>query len=356
MDKMNAFFKRMMGLISNDIGIDLGTANTLVYVPGKGVVINEPSVVAVNEKTGRVVAVGSEAKQMIGRTPKHINAIRPLVDGVISDFEVTEEMISYLVNRAEEGNKKLLGPRVVVGVPSGVTNVETRAVRDATLNAGAREVYIVEEPMAAAIGIKLPVNGPAGNMIIDIGGGTTDIAVISLGGIVRSKNLKVAGDKLNQDISNYIRSEFKILVGERTAEDIKIALGNMIESDEVLEAPLRGRDLVTGLPREVILTDADVREAIGQSIQTLIDSTKEVLESTPPEILSDIMKRGIYLAGGGALIRGLDKILYDEIQIPIYVAHDPLGAVARGTGIILENLEEYREVVIAHEDDLPPKK
>jgi len=356
MDKMNAFFKRMMGLISNDIGIDLGTANTLVYVPGKGVVINEPSVVAVNEKTGRVVAVGSEAKQMLGRTPKHINAIRPLVDGVISDFEVTEEMISYLVNRAEEGNKKLLGPRVVVGVPSGVTNVETRAVRDATLNAGAREVYIVEEPMAAAIGIKLPVNGPAGNMIIDIGGGTTDIAVISLGGIVRSKNLKVAGDKLNQDISNYIRSEFKILVGERTAEDIKIALGNMIESDEILEAPLRGRDLVTGLPREVILTDADVREAIGQSIQTLIDSTKEVLESTPPEILSDIMKRGIYLTGGGALIRGLDKILYDEIQIPIYVAHDPLGAVARGTGIILENLEEYREVVIAHEDDLPPKK
>jgi rod shape-determining protein MreB len=346
----------MMGLISNDIGIDLGTANTLVYVPGKGVVINEPSVVAINEKTGRVVAVGSEAKQMIGRTPKHINAIRPLVDGVISDFEVTEEMISYLVNRAEEGNKKLLGPRVVIGVPSGVTNVETRAVRDATLNAGAREVYIVEEPMAAAIGIKLPVNAPAGNMIIDIGGGTTDIAVISLGGIVRSKNLKVAGDKLNQDISNYIRSEFKILVGERTAEDIKIALGNMVESDEILEAPLRGRDLVTGLPREVILTDADVREAIGQSIQTLIDSTKEVLESTPPEILSDIMKRGIYLTGGGALIRGLDKILFDEIQIPIHVAHDPLGAVARGTGIILENLEEYREVVITHEDDLPPKK
>lgn len=356
MEKINAFLKRIMGLISNDIGIDLGTANTLVYVPGKGVIINEPSVVAVNEKTGRVVAVGMEAKQMLGRTPKHISAIRPLVDGVISDFEVTEEMISYLVNRAEEGNKKLLGPRVVVGVPSGVTNVETRAVRDATLNAGAREVYIVEEPMAAAIGIKLPIHAPAGNMIIDIGGGTTDIAVISLGGIVRSKNLKVAGDKLNRDISNYIRSEFKILVGERTAEDIKIQLGNMIESDDVLESALRGRDLVTGLPREVILTDADVREAIGQSIQSLIDSTKEVLESTPPEILSDIMKRGIYLTGGGALIRGLDRVLFDEIQIPIHVAHDPLGAVARGTGIILENLEEFREVVITHEDDLPPKK
>lgn len=356
MTKLNAFFKRIMRVVSNDIGIDLGTANTLVYVPGKGVIINEPSVVAINEKTGRVVAVGTEAKQMLGRTPKHINAIRPLVDGVISDFEVTEEMISYLVNRAEADNKKLLGPRVVIGVPSGVTNVETRAVRDATLNAGAREVYIVEEPMAAAIGIRLPVNEPAGNMIIDIGGGTTDIAVISLGGIVRSKNLKIAGDKLNQDISNYIRSEFKILVGERTAEDIKIKLGKMIDDNEVLESPIRGRDLVTGLPREVILTDADVREAIGQSIQVLIDATKEVLESTPPEIVADIMKRGIYLAGGGALIRGLDKVLFDEIQIPIHVASDPLSAVARGTGIILENIEQYAEVIIGNEDDLPPKK
>lgn len=356
MDKLTNLFKKIFGVVSNDIGIDLGTANTLVYVPGKGVIINEPSVVAVNEKTGRVVAVGTEAKQMLGRTPKHINAIRPLVDGVISDFEVTEEMIAYLVGRAEEDNKRLLGPKVVVGVPSGVTNVETRAVRDATLNAGAREVYIVEEPMAAAIGIKLPVNEPAGNMLIDIGGGTTDIAVISLGGIVRSKNLKIAGDKLNQDISNYIRSEFKILVGEKTAEDIKIKLGKIIDDDEVLEAPIRGRDLVTGLPREVILTDSDVREAIGQSIQTLIDATKEVLESTPPEILADIMKRGIYLTGGGALIRGLDQVLFEEIQIPFHVANDPLSAVARGTGVILENIDKYREVIIDSENDLPPKK
>jgi rod shape-determining protein MreB and related proteins len=246
--------EQLKRFLSNDIGIDLGTANTLVYLHGKGIVLNEPSVVAVNQKTGRVVAVGKDAKQMLGRTPGHIVAVRPLVDGVISDFEVTEEMITYLLNRAQKDNKKLLGPRVVVGVPSGITNVETRAVRDATKNAGASEVFIVEEPMAAAIGIRLPIMEPIGNMIIDIGGGTTDIAVISLGGVVRSKNLRIAGDKLNNDIITYVRSEFKILIGEKTAEAIKISIGSILPGEAPLEASIKGRDLISGLPREVVVT------------------------------------------------------------------------------------------------------
>ena len=352
MDKIKLWFKKKWNSLSNDIGIDLGTTNTLVYVPGKGVIINEPSVVAINEKTGRVVAVGTEAKKMLGKTPQHIKAIRPLVDGVISDFEITEEMIAYLVNKAEKDNKKILGPRVVVGVPSGVTNVETRAVRDATLSAGARQVFIIEEPMAAAIGIKLPVNEAAGNMIIDIGGGTTDIAVISLGGIVRSKNLTIAGDKLNEDILAYVRNEFKILIGEKTAEEAKIALAQVLPGDEAVNTTIRGRDLVTGLPREVILTDSDIREAIANSIQSLIDATKEVLEITPPEIVADIMKRGIYLTGGGAMIKRLDEVLQEEIGIPVIVANDPLIAVAKGTGEILENIEMYQEALITDDEDI----
>jgi len=352
-EKTRDWIQRFKRMLSIDIGIDLGTANTLVYVPGKGVVLNEPSVVALNTKTGQVVAVGAEAKRMLGRTPGHVEAVRPLVDGVISDFEVTEEMISYLVKKASKEHRNILGPRVVVGVPSGVTNVESRAVRDATVNAGARQVYLVEEPMAAAIGIRLPVNDPVGNMIIDIGGGTSDIAVISLGGIVRSKNLKIAGDRLNSDIIAYIRSEFKILIGERTAEDIKIEVGNMVPHKEPIEAPVRGRDLVTGLPREVMITDADIREAIGQSIGALVEATKEVIESTPPEIIADVMKRGIYVTGGGALIRGLDELLESELQIPIHIAQEPLTAVARGTGIILENIDEYKDAIMANDDVLP---
>ncbi len=345
----NKFF----GKFSNDIGIDLGTANTLVYVRGKGIVVNEPSVVAVNQKTGQVVAVGQTAKDMLGRTPTHIVAVKPLIDGVISDFEVTEEMLAYLMRRAGEYlPKKFLGPRVVVGVPSGVTNVEVRAVRDATRNAGAREVYIIEQPMAGAIGIRLPIHDPVGSMIIDIGGGTTDIAVISLGGIVRSKNLKIAGDKLNNDIISYIRNEFKILIGETTAEQVKLAVGAVI-SKEPLETTIRGRDLITGLPREVIITDSDIREAIGQSIEILVESTKEVLETTPPEILSDIMKRGIHLVGGGALIKGLDQLLIESLNIPVSIADDPLTAIARGAGIVLEDLDAYRSVLIQSEDDLP---
>jgi rod shape-determining protein MreB and related proteins len=356
---MKNFFSKIRENInkrfSNDIGIDLGTANTLVYLAGKGIVVNEPSVVALNQKTGRVVAVGAQAKSMLGRTPPHIVAVRPLVDGVISDFEVTEEMIAYLVKKAEELSPKPLGPRVVVGVPSGVTNVEIRAVRDATRNAGAREVYIVEEPMAGAIGIRLPIKSPVGSMIIDIGGGTSDIAVISLGGIVKSKNLRIAGDKLNNDVISYIRSEFKILIGEKTAEDIKIGIGSVL-TEQSMEISVKGRDLVTGLPREVIITDSDVREAMAQSVGNLVETVKEVLETTPPEIVSDIMQRGIYLVGGGALIKGLDVLLNDELKIPVYVAADPLTAIARGTGIILENLNDFREVLIENEDELPPKK
>lgn len=354
--KMIKNFEQLKRLISNDIGIDLGTANTLVYLHGKGVVLNEPSVVAVNQKTGRVVAVGKDAKNMLGRTPAHIVAVRPLVDGVISDFEVTEEMITYLLNKAQKQNKKLLGPRVVVGVPSGITNVEIRAVRDATKNAGASEVYIVEEPMAAAIGMRLPILEPVGNMIIDIGGGTSDIAVISLGGVVRAKNLHVAGDKLNNDIMSYVRSEFKILIGEKTAENIKISIGAILPGDEPLESTIRGRDLISGLPREVVITDSDIREAISQSINTLIEGIKEVLETTPPEVLADVMQRGIFLAGGGALIKGLAELIQEYTKIPVHIALDPLTAVARGTGIILENMEMYKDVLITNKDELPPKK
>lgn len=348
------YLEKFNRYISNDIGIDLGTANTLVYMRGHGIVINEPSVVAVNQKTGQVVAVGREAKEMLGRTPAHIIAVRPLVGGVVSDFEVTEEMLAYLIRRAETNSKKVLGPRVVVGVPSGITNVETRAVRDATKNNGARTVYIIEEPMAAAIGIRLPVNDPVGNMIVDIGGGTSDIAVISLGGIVRSKSMKIAGDKFNQDIISFVRSESKILIGEKTAENLKIAIGSVLPFGTPLEAAIRGRDLITGLPREIIVTDADVREAIALSIENLIEAVKEVLETTPPEIVSDVMGRGLYLVGGGALIKGLPELLAESIKIPVHQADDPMTAVARGAGIILEDFERYKGALIENEDELPP--
>jgi len=350
--KFREYIEKFLNRFSNEIGIDLGTANTLVYVRNKGIVVNEPSVVAVNQKTGQVVAIGTAAKEMLGRTPQHITAIRPLVDGVISDFEVTEEMLAYLMKRAGEFlPKKLLGPRVVVGIPSGVTNVEARAVRDATRNAGARQVYIVEQPMAGAIGIRLPIHEPVGSMIIDIGGGTTDIAVISLGGIVRSKSLRVAGDKLNSDIISYIRNEFKILIGETTAEQVKIAVGAVVPGNP-METTIRGRDLITGLPREVVITDADIREAMGQSISVLIDATREVLETTPPEILADIMRRGMHLVGGGALIKGLDELLSHTFKLPVTVVDEPLTAIARGAGIILEDLDRYQSVLIHNEDDL----
>lgn len=343
---------KLYSLFGNDIGIDLGTANTLVYLKGKGIVINEPSVVAVNQKSGQVVAVGRQAKEMLGRTPQHIAAVRPLVGGVISDFEVAEEMLAYLIAKAQTGTRAFFGPRVVIGVPSGITNVETRAVKDAAINAGARDVYIVEEAMAAAIGNKLPVHDPIGTMIIDIGGGTTDIAIISLSGMVRAKNIRIAGDKLNSDIISYVRDEFKILIGEKTAEELKMAICSVREDEAPIEATIRGRDLVTGLPREVIITDADLREAIGHSIDGLIESIREVLESTPPEVMADVMERGAYLTGGGALIRGLPELLTLMLKLPMHVATDPLTSVVRGTGVILEELDAYKEVLLEHEDEL----
>lgn len=342
---------RLFPLFSNDVGIDLGTTNTLVYLRGKGIVVTEPSVVAVNQKTGQVVAVGTAARAMLGRTPGHLVAVRPLVEGVVSDFEATEEMLAHFINRAQGVSRKILGPRAVIGVPSGITNVEIRAVKDAAQNAGAREVYIVEEPMAAALGIRLPVREAIGNMLVDIGGGNTDIAVLSLGGIVRSKNLRIAGEKLNQDIIAHVRGEFKVLIGEKTAEGVKIAIGGVLEGDGHQEALIRGRDLVTGLPREILITNAHLREAMAGSIDTLIESIREVLETTPPEILGDIMRSGIYLVGGGALLQGLDSLLSQWLKVPVVVADDPLTAVARGTGVILENFSDYEDVFLEHEDD-----
>lgn len=348
-------FSKFFGLFSKDLGIDLGTANTLVYVRGEGIVINEPSVVALNQKTGQVVAIGSEAKKMVGRTPGHIVAMRPLVEGVISDFEVTAEMLGYFIKKVHSPSAQFFArPRIVIGIPSSITEVERRAVRDAAAGAGAREVYLVEEPMAAAIGARLPIQEAVGSMVIDIGGGTTDIAVISLGGIVVSKNLRIAGDRFNEDIANYARDEFKLLIGEKTAEDIKISVGAVWKAAEVLEGALRGRDLVTGLPREVLVTDSDIRMALSKSMKTIIDAVKSVIESTPPELVSDIMHRGIMLVGGGSLIRGLERLIERETKMPVYLAEDSLTAVVRGTGVILEDLDSLREVLIEDEYDLPP--
>ncbi len=343
----------MLGAFSTDIGVDLGTANTLVYVKGKGVVINEPTIVAVNKKTGQLVAVGAAAKTMQGRTPSHIEVIRPLVEGVISDFEITEEMLAYLIGRVRSEQRALSAPRVIIGVPCGITNVEMRAARDAAKNAGAREVFLIEEPMAAAIGAKLPIDKAVGSMIIDIGGGTTNIAVISLGGIVTSKNLRLAGDHLNAAIISYVRDQFKVLIGDRTAEEAKVKLASITDGDGAKELVVRGRDVVTGLPREVVITDADIREAISQSVDTLVETVRAVLEKTPPEVLSDIMQRGIYLSGGGALIPGLSSLLEEIIRVPVVVVPDPLRAVVRGTGIVLENLDNYEEILIAESGELP---
>lgn len=345
---------KILGWLSNDIGIDLGTANTLVYVKNRGIVINEPSIVALNQKTGQVVAVGQEAKNMLGRTPPHISAVQPVIDGVISDFEITSEMLGYLINKAQAGHSRLLGPRVVIGVPSGITSVEVRAVRDAARGAGAREVHIVEEPMAAAIGIELPVHEPTGSMVIDIGGGTTDVGIVSLGGLVNSRNIRIAGDKFNQDISAHVRNEYKILIGERTAENVKIAAATIMRGREPITIATRGRDLVTGLPREIIVSDDDVRNAIGHSIDDLVEAIKDVLETTPPEIVGDVIQRGIHLAGGGALIRGLPEFLTASLGVPVIVAPDPMTAVVRGTAVILDNMDLYRESLIKNDEELMP--
>ena len=339
-------------LFSSDIAIDLGTANTLVYVRGKGVIINEPSVVAVNDKTNQVVAVGKEAKAMLGKTPPHIRTVRPLSHGVISDFEVTEELLTYLINRAQGGRARLFGPRVVIGVPTGVTNVQSRAVRDAALNAGARQVIILEEPVAGAIGAKLPVQEAVGTMVLDIGGGTTDIAVIALKGTVASKSSQVAGDRFNENIIDFVRSEFKLGIGERTAEEVKLGIGAVIPLSETLTRSVRGRDLATGLPREIMLTDAHVREAIAPSLDALMEAMKEVIEATPPELLSDVLERGVTVFGGGALLRGLPLVLAKMLGVPVRVSPDPLSAVVRGAGIVTEDPEPYVDFFIDEEDIL----
>lgn len=345
---------KLIGFVSTDIGIDLGTANTLVYVKGKGIVLNEPTIVALNKKTGQVVAVGNEAKAMQGRTPTHIEVVRPLVDGVISDFEVTEEMLAYLIHKVRSEVRAIIAPRVLIGVPSGITNVEMRAARDAAKNAGAREVFLIEEPMAAAIGAKLPIERAAGNMIIDIGGGTTNIAVISLRGIVNAKNLRVAGDHLNSAIISYIRDQFKVLVGDKTAEDAKIMLASIAQDEHGKEMVVRGRDVVTGLPREVVITDTDVRDATSHLLDSIVEAVRATLEVTPPEVLADIMHRGIHISGGGALIPGLASLLEEVMQVPVVIVPDPLRAVVRGTGIVLENLDEYEEILIDNEGELSP--
>ena len=329
---LNKFF----GKFSKDLGIDLGTSNTLVYTSDKGIVINEPSVVAVNLRTDEILSVGAEAKKMLGKTPPHIQAIKPLVDGVISDFEVTEKMLKYFIDKAHADHFTLAPrPRVVIGIPLDITEVEKKAVEDAAKSAGAREVFLIEQSMAAAIGTRLDVTGAQATMVVDIGGGTTEIAVISLGGVVTWKTLRLAGNALDNDIIQYVREEFDILIGEQVAENIKIRIGSAAVLKEAMEMPLRGRDLINGLPKEVMISDSQVREAMQRIIRQIAENIKITLETTPPELVSDIYEHGIILTGGGALLRGLDKEIAQATKIPVRVAEDPLTCVVRGTGMLL---------------------
>jgi rod shape-determining protein MreB and related proteins len=331
-------------LLGRDMAVDLGTANTLVYVRGRGIILNEPSVVAVNVKDGRPLAVGAEAKRMIGRTPSHIQAIRPLKDGVIADFEICEKMLRYFIQRVHQ--RRFAKPRMVICVPSGITGVEQRAVMEAAEYAGARKAYIIEEPMAAAIGAGLPVHEPTGNMVVDIGGGTTEVAVISLGGIVTSQSVRIGGDELDESIIAYIKKEYSLALGERTAEEIKIALGSAFPLAEELHAEIRGRDLVTGLPKTVVVSTQEIRKAVDEPVSAIIDAVKVTLDKTPPELAADIMEQGIVLTGGGALLHGLDARLQDETGMQIVVARDPLNCVAVGSGQCLEEFEALKQVLI----------
>ena len=369
---LNKFFS-FLPHFSEDIAIDLGTANSLVYVRGRGIVIQEPSVVAVNQKTGQVLAIGNEAKKMVGRTPAHIVATRPLVSGVVSDFEVTEQMLRYFIEKVHQ--RKFIfnpRPRVIIGIPCGVTEVEKKAVCDAAKSAGAREVFLIEEPMAAAIGARLLVQEAGGNFVVDIGGGTTEVAVISLGGIVIAKSLRVAGDKLNEDIIHFAQEEYKLLIGERTAEDIKIGIGSVFpvknsKSSALLlvsqskngvqkkEMPMRGRNLITGLPEEIQISEEEARRAMEKSVRQIVEEIKNAIEETPPELLADIMSRGIQMAGGGSLLRGIDALVFKETKSPTQVVEDPMTAVVRGAGMVLENLDELHEVLVETERLAPPK-
>ncbi len=374
------FWQKFTKLFSEDMAIDLGTANSVVYVQGRGIVMFEPSVVAVNQKTGQILAVGEEAKKMVGRTPSHIVAVRPMRHGVISDFEVTEQMFRYFIEKARKRRLLFnLRPRVIVGVPVGVTEVEKKAVIDAGKSAGAREVYLIEEPMASAIGIRLPVQEAQGSFVVDLGGGTTEIAVISLGGIVFGKSLRVAGDKLCEDIMQFVQEEYKLLIGERMAENIKIGIGLAYSSDNAKivvaggkkdkdkdkekekEKPvkrdfkMRGRNLVTGLPEEVVISEDEIRRAIDKSVRQIVNEIKMAIEETPPELIADIMHNGIYLCGGGSQLRGLDELIAKETRMPVKTVEDPKTSVVRGAGMVLENLDKLREVLIETKELEPPK-
>ncbi|MEK7541159.1 MAG: rod shape-determining protein [Patescibacteria group bacterium] len=350
--------KKLFSFLSIDMAIDLGTANSLVYVKDRGIIINEPSVVALNNKTGQILAIGEEAKKMVGKTPSYITATRPLVNGVISDFEVTEQMLKYFIEKTAASSKKIFGlgflPRIIIGIPCGVTEVERKAVRDAAKSAGARTVFLIEEPLASAIGAKLPIQEAGGNFIVDIGGGTTEVAVISLGGIVTYRSIRVAGDKLNDDIVQFAQKEYKLLIGERTAELIKINIGSALPLKEKKEMPMRGRNLITGLPEEVIIFNDDVQRALDKSVKQIIAAIKITIEETPPELLADVMSNGIYLAGGGSLLRGLDVLISRETKIPCKIIDDPLTAVVRGAGIALENIETLAQVMNRDEEGEPP--
>jgi len=341
-------FNTLLGLFSLDIGIDLGTANTLVNVRGKGIVINEPSVVAIDKNTKRALAIGLEAKEMIGRTPANIVAIRPLRDGVISDFDMTERMLHYFIGKVHENMiLKIPRPRVVVGIPSGVTEVEKRAVHDATLSAGAREAYLIEEPMAAAIGANLPITESLGSMIVDIGGGTAEVAVISLGGIVTSRSIRVAGDEMDEAVAQYARQKYNLFIGERMAEKCKISIGSAYPMEKEQTMTLRGRNLISGLPESVEVSSVEIREALSDCVQFIVDTVRDALDETPPELIADLMEQGIALAGGGALLHGLAERLSEETKMHVYVAEDALTCVARGAGMILESLDSLRKVLVS---------
>ena len=338
----------LLGLFSVDVGIDLGTANTLVYVKGKGIVINEPSVVAIDKKYKKVLAIGVEAKEMVGRTPANVIAIRPLRDGVISEFEVTKSMLEYFIRKVHKQTMlplSLYAPRVVVGIPSGVTEVEKRAVHDASLSAGARQTFLIEEPMAAAAGAGLAVTEPIGSMIVDIGGGTTEVAVFSLGGIVVSNSIRVAGDEMDEAIINYARQKYNLLIGQRMAERAKITIGSAYPLPEEQTITLRGRNLITGLPDAIEVSSVEIREALSDNVAIIIQAVREALDETPPELIADLMENGITLAGGGALLQGLAERLSEETKIRVHVADDPLTSVARGAGLVLEDLHKYAKIL-----------
>ncbi len=339
-------FNQLLGWFSKDLAIDLGTANTLVYIKGKGIVCNEPSVVVYRRDDRKIIAVGAEAKRMLGKTPQNVVALRPVKDGVIADFDATGEMLRYFIKKVHD-RKGFIAPRIIIGVPSGITQVEQRAVKDAAQSSGAREVYLIEEPMAAAIGVGLPVNEPYGNIIVDIGGGTTDVAVISLGGIVYSKAVRVGGDKMDEAIIAYLKRKYNLLVGERTAEQIKIEIGSAYKVDsENRTMEIKGRDLLSGTPKSVVITEDEIREALKEPVSIILETVKTTLENTPPELSADIVDRGIVMAGGGALLRGLDRLIAEETGVPVIVADDPLTAVVRGAGKILDDLELLKMVAL----------